>query len=112
MPSWEGRVDPNLHVMSVTTVEELHEKGDHALGGRGGGPVMADYGARHTLILPKIYTPYTLAFHACNLWPTSHGGFRISESSNGEMLEKEDDASEPFGLSLILWAEVYDYVGC
>ena len=73
---------------------------------------MVDYGARHTLILPKIYTPYTLAFHACNLWPTSHGGFRISESSNGEMLEKEDDASEPFGLSLILWAEVYDYVGC
>ena len=79
---------------------------------RGGWSVMADYGARHTLILPKIYTPYTLAFHACNLWPTSHGGFRISESSNGEMLEKEDDASEPFGLSLILWAEVYDYVGC
>jgi len=33
VPSWEGRVDPNLHVMSVTTVEELHGKGDHALGG-------------------------------------------------------------------------------
>ena len=26
-------MDPNLHVMSVTTVEELHGKGDHALGG-------------------------------------------------------------------------------